>query len=256
MGRISRTCIGLALLTMAGCEPSKPSAPLAAQHVEQPSQADRSLNWSPESTDQFELEPEFRRLQIDDFASFPEKPSAFTGFPGGRLLCTGRPRGYVYTREEFSDFELRGEFRYSIEYVESVPEFPGNAGFLLWITGPHKVWPKSIEVQGKYTQFFTVKENGGAKAPVLHDDEKVRLAARKHPQEWQTFQIIGRQGAIEATLNGTLVCRSEPSDVDRGPIGLQSEGHSYELRRLRIRSLSEAAPTESATPPANAPKAE
>lgn len=107
---------------------------------------------------------------------------------------------------------------------------------MLHITEPHKQWPKSLEVQGRFEDLATIKENGGAAKVEIVDDRTARESARKPIGEWNAIEIISKSGTVTALLNGTKVCESQPSDVTSGMIGLQSEDFEVHFRRLRIRT--------------------
>jgi hypothetical protein len=143
----------------------------------------------------------------------------------------------LHSKEKFRDFTLRLEFRFAPSFDErSTKNFDPNSGVMIFITEPHKQWPKSLEVQGRISELATIKGNGGARTFELVDDPAAREAARKPAGEWNALELISKGGALTALLNGTKVCESQPSDVSEGSIGLQSEDYEVHFRRLRIRS--------------------
>lgn len=149
----------------------------------------------------------------------------------GVVRCTGKPNGYFYTKKSYSNYVLRFDFRY--------PENAGNSGYLIHITGDHKVWPKCIEVQGMYDQAGLIFAIGGAKGPDNRQEQARKdlvLDSRKPHQEWNSLEIISQDGKITAKLNGTTVGEGE-YDLTEGPIGFQSEGAPIEFRNMRIKVL-------------------
>ncbi|MBC7821459.1 MAG: DUF1080 domain-containing protein [Planctomycetaceae bacterium] len=236
----------LALLAV-GCSPESPApAPSPASGVA-PTAADARpaapSAWSAETLadGEFTLEEGFRKLSLEDFNPFFAKPpqaGQATWFSiHDAIVCTGKPRGYLYSNEKFADFTLRLELRFAPPAdAAAAKTFNPNTGVMIYITEPHKQWPKSLEVQGKFAELATIKENGGAAKFEIVDDGAARESARKPVGEWNALEIVSKAGALTALLNGTKVCESQPSDVSEGFIGLQSEDFEVHFRRLRIRA--------------------
>lgn len=145
------------------------------------------------------------------------------------IRCKGRPNGYFATKKSYKNYILRLDFRY--------PRNAGNSGYLLNITGEHKVWPKCIEVQGQYQGVCTIFPIGGAKGPRPKVDSAAREKARKPHTEWNSVEIVMNNGAITAKLNGVTIAQSQPYDLKEGPIGFQSEGAPIDFRKIRIKEL-------------------
>ena len=62
-----------------------------------------------------------------------------------------------------------------------------------------------------------------------------REAARLPVGQWNQIEIVAHNGAISATLNGMLICTSQPGELKSGKLGLQSEGFETHFRHLRVR---------------------
>ena len=260
MGRRLGKVLGLLIgMLSAGCspEPATPPAKTSASAVASKSDAadDHKIAttsaagevptpWSVETLGdgEFTLEEGFRPLSFNDFEMFFAKPPTAgqqtTWFAiHDAIVCRGKPKGYLYSQEKFQDFTLRLEFRFAppAEGADA-NEFNPNTGVLVYITKPHKQWPKSLEVQGKLSELATIKPNGGAAAVELVDDAAARESARKPVGEWNSLEIVSKGGALTAALNGTKVCESRPGDISEGAIGLQSEDSEVHFRRICIRA--------------------
>jgi hypothetical protein len=57
----------------------------------------------------------------------------------GVIRCEGNPPGYLRTEKNYANYLLHVEWRW--------PEKGGNSGVLVHMSGPDKVWPKSLECQ-------------------------------------------------------------------------------------------------------------
>ncbi len=182
----------------------------------------------------FTLETDFTPLTLADFEPFQGEPTTWTATDDG-FTSTGKPKGYLYSKTEYQNFTWRLEYRYPRPAQFDEAKFPGNTGFLVFITGEHKIWPICLEVQGKHVQIGVVKENGGAQAPELQDDDAVRQRVRKPVGEWQRLEIVAKDGALTVTLNDEVVCRSQPAFLSSGPIGIQAENQPFVVRRMRVR---------------------
>lgn len=235
-------------MSVLGCS-SEPSAPVPTTVAPNPAKSAPEaavtavpVPWSVETLGDgdFTLEEGFRALTLADFEPFFAKPpqTAQTTWlvVNDAIVCFGKPRGYLFSKEKFTDFTLRLELRFALSATEnSAKAFNPNTGVMLHINEPHKQWPKSLEVQGRFADLATIKENGGAAKVTIVDDVAARESARKPVGEWNALEVISKAGTITSLLNGTKICESQPSDVTSGLIGLQSEDFEVHFRRLRIR---------------------
>lgn len=230
---------GLSILTvvLAGCRgevpvPKTGSTPNVSTATEATS-AIASSNAPAEEP--FEIEFGFLPLSLDQFDAFDAQTETWTATADG-IVCTGKPRSYLYSKKPYQNFTWRLEYRFPRpDDLKDEAKFKGNTGFLVYITGEHKLWPMCLEVQGKHLQMAAVKENGGAQPVTVEDDDSARQKARKSVGQWNAIEIISKEGELQVTLNGTPVAKSQPDFLSEGSIGIQSEDHPFEIRRMRIR---------------------
>jgi hypothetical protein len=157
---------------------------------------------------------------------------------GDVIKCSGHPNGYFATKKSYRNFVLRFDFRYvRPANLEDDWKFQGNSGYLIYIRGEHKVWPKCIEVQGMYRAAGQIFAIGGAPAVRAKDYPEIRRQVLKPVGEWNSMEIISKDGALTAKINGKVVCESEPGELKEGPIGFQSEGAEIHFRNIRIKEL-------------------
>ena len=182
----------------------------------------------------FQLEEGFTLLSFSDFEAFGADDETWEPTAEG-MKCSGKPRGYLYSKQSHQNFTLRLDYRFAKpESLQDDSKFKGNTGFLVYVTGEHKLWPVCLEVQGKHVQMGAIKENGGAQPVTATDDDAARQKARRPVGQWNTIEIVSHNGALTVTLNGTPISKCEPDFLSEGLIGIQAEDHPFEVRRIRI----------------------
>jgi len=186
--------------------------------------------------DNFTPETGYRLLTLADFEHFPADAQTWSEI-GKTIVCSGQPKGYAYTRESFENFTLRCEFRFvpTGEPPDAAAADKFNTGFMIHIQEPHKVWPVSLEVQGRFDQIAWIKGNGGAAATDVTDDVVARTAARLPVGQWNALEIVSREGAMSSKLNGMFISTCKPSGLTSGLLGLQAEGFEVHFKHPRVR---------------------
>lgn len=175
----------------------------------------------------------FRPLRLRDFEQFSAKPNTWRE-ESDMIATTGTPKGYIYSKRSYQNFTWRAEFRFPPQEDASKAD-QSNTGFMLCIQEPHKTWPRSLEVQGKWIEMGQIKSNGGVPDVKRNDDQAAREAARKPVGEWNAIEITVKDGAVSSVLNGKAICTAESSELKDGRIGLQAELFPVEFRNVKIR---------------------
>ena len=162
----------------------------------------------------------------------------FTVQPDGVIASTGKPAGFIATVASYRNYRLHVEWRWSGK--------PGNAGVLLHISpGPmDRVWPLSLQVQTKHGSAGDLLPMAGASfAEPLSSAAPVAIKAKMAPDselppgEWNTADIVARDGAVEVRINGVIQNRASKVEPSSGRIGFQLEGAAFELRRVALMPL-------------------
>ncbi|MCS6861932.1 MAG: DUF1080 domain-containing protein [Abditibacteriales bacterium] len=157
----------------------------------------------------------------------------------GVLMCSGKPNGYWYTEKSYKNYILRFEWRYKRpEGLQNDADFRGNSGYLIHITGEHRLWPKCLEVQGMNRDAGIFLPLGGVKIN-HHRDDAAKRAAIRPVGEWNEMEILSLNGTIISRINGQVIAFGTDCDVRSGPIGFQSEGAEIHWRNVRIKELPE-----------------
>lgn len=153
----------------------------------------------------------------------------------GVINITGTPFGYMYTLEEFENYEISVEWRWPAE--------PANSGIFLNIKALSAPFPNCIEHQlqaGNAGQFLALGGSRieGIEAPEGGIGRKERMAdsAELEPGEWNKAEITVVDGKITTYVNGVLMneCKDE---VSGGHIALQSEGGPIQFRNVVLKKL-------------------
>ena len=144
----------------------------------------------------------------------------------GELVVSGRPAGYFYTDKSYKNYVLR----YDWKFIKD-----GNSGLLVHIQA-HKVWPKSLEIQG-------AQKSHGSIIPIgIKATQKVDGAAQKKAikvGEWNTTEVTVKDGKVDTVINGVPISTAtiQSADVREGPFGFQSEGTELHFKNIKLKVL-------------------
>ena len=147
----------------------------------------------------------------------------------GVLHNEGRPRGYIRTKDKFTNFVLRLQFRHLSK---------GNGGVLVRMHGEDKVWPKSIEAQGMINNVADIFNIGSFPMKTDPDRTRGRRTVKMHKSnerpmgEWNNYEIVMNGGELEIYVNRLLQNDATECAEIPGHICLQSEGAKMEFRNI------------------------
>lgn len=158
---------------------------------------------------------------------------------GEILATTGEGGGWLSTSRQYSDFELKLEFRVPHE---------GNSG--VFLRAPHEGLPhiEGMEVQvldddAEIHKHLKPYQYCGSLYGVVAASPRVSKPAG----EWQSLHIVCRGHVVQVTLNGTRVVEADLREhLDKaqdhpgitrtqGYVGLQNHGTRVEYRNVRIK---------------------
>ena len=154
---------------------------------------------------------------------------------GRVLVCTGKPKGYLRTQKEHTDYELAFEFRYPMDEN-------GNSGVLVHIDGKDKVWPDGIQVQLHRPTAGSIFPSGNRKARFT-----VGAKLDLNSKTWNKCKITVLKGTIEVSINGVDVGPMRYCNPAKGFFAFQSEGSEVHFRNMVL--TEEVVPTKPATAP-------
>lgn len=163
------------------------------------------------------------------------KPEAVWSISEGILICKGRPPGVMRTVRDYSNYELRVEWRWAPGAK------PGNSGVLIHASKPREifVWPKSIEVQLGHENagdFWMIGETVAVAdaQPQGRRWWKKGEGFEKLPGEWNSARIRCDRKKVMVWINGNLMNEGLQLSASRGAICLQSEGGEVHFRNIEL----------------------
>jgi hypothetical protein len=143
----------------------------------------------------------------------------------GVIVVSVSPNGYFYTDKSYKNYVLTFDWKFIKD---------GNSGLLVHIQGEHKVWPKSIEVQGQQSSHGHIFAIQGAKGAFKTDKEAQKQAIKKC--EWNTTEVTVKNGEVTSKINGKQVSTGK-GDLMECPFGFQSEGTELHFKNIKIKVL-------------------
>jgi 3-keto-disaccharide hydrolase len=156
----------------------------------------------------------------------------------GVIHCTGRPTGYLRTKQSYRDYTLTIVWR----FVKVTPK-ANNTGVLVHMQLPDKVWPVCVQVQGKHNRQGDLFLMEGAESKEHRGmDKNTPLpmrgqSAEKPVGEWNTCKVVCSGNDVKAYINGVFENETTECTVSSGFIGIQSEGGDIEIRSVVLEPL-------------------
>lgn len=154
------------------------------------------------------------------------------------LVCTGEPKGYLFTKELVTDFELTLEWKYPTDEN-------GNSGVLVYTQNEPRIWPTSIQVQLHQPKAGNIFPSGDATSDNTRDEDS-DLA--RPVNTWNECRIVGRNGRLAVEINGKKAGEISGARPCCGSVALQSEGSEVHFRRIRLKRFQRAS-SETVTDP-------
>ena len=170
----------------------------------------------------------FNGLDLNNWTLSSEKLKDTWSVDDGLMINKGKPRGYIRTKADFTNYILRVQFRH---------QGKGNGGVLLRMVGPDKVWPRSIEAQGQFGSAGDIWNID--KFPMKADSARTkgRHTVKLHetnekPGQWNQYEITMDKDYLKLKVNELIQNTATDCWETPGKICLQSEGSPMEFRNL------------------------
>ena len=159
----------------------------------------------------------------------------------GVLHVSGERFACLTTEKEYGDYRLVVEFRWGQKKWPPRENERRDSGILMHVTGPDKIWPKSIECQIQEHDCGDFYLVGGTSITVDGKVQRGRVIktkdAEKPTGEWNTIEVVCDGDAITNIVNGQVVNKGTGASVTRGKIVLQSEGAEVYYRKVELTPL-------------------
>jgi hypothetical protein len=150
------------------------------------------------------------------------------------IHITGNPFGYMRTKEQYSDYKLHLEWRWTVE--------ASNSGVFIHAQEPDAIWPACIECQLKAGNAGDFVCMAGADMNERTDKSKIMVSKKTESNEmpvgeWNTLELTCKGNTIEVYVNGTLQNKATGVTLSKGSICLQSEGKDVEFRNVFLTKI-------------------
>lgn len=157
------------------------------------------------------------------------------GVEDGTLICHGGAKGHLRTKAAYKDYLLKLKYR--------TPGGQGDSGVGLFLSGADKVEPVCLEVQLIYGRAGDLYQVGGLEAKGA-DGKAIAYRANRiaEPKEekdgWNELKLRVAGGAVEVTVNGTVVNRASDCPTGETMVTLRNEGSRVEFREIVLSPLN------------------
>lgn len=165
----------------------------------------------------------------------------------GTVHISGEKFGYMCTDREFDNFHLKLEFKFGKQKWAPRLDVVRDSGVLYFIPKDEedKIWPSGIECQiqeGDVGDFWMI---GGTTIVVdgkrTEPGDYIRAAKKKDAErssgEWNTVEVIVKDGHCVHIVNGVMVCEAGDASVKKGKLLIQSEGAEIFYRNIQWKKL-------------------
>lgn len=192
----------------------------------------------PPRVEESDFAPLVKGTDASQFQLVEIGPETITISDEGEVALSGSPNGYFATKDSYENYALRFDWKYDRPPdLASDAAFDGNSGVLLHMREPHKAWPACVEAQLMNKDAGHLFGIAGGKFNSKRSDAQRREAQQKAIKpvgEWNSQEIVCRNGTIRVSINGVLIDEGDGAEPAKGPIGWQSEGRPIRFRNLRI----------------------
>lgn len=183
------------------------------------------------------------KVFLDPNAKSTDKSEVFS-VKDGVIHCVGKPNGYLITDKEYENYVLKVQWKWG-EQVHTSNKVR-NSGVFVHVTGPDKIWPKSVEAQlmADHAGDFWLVGDFKLKVDPKRQDPKVarhyfriKDGVEKKLGEWNQYEIECKGDRVTLKINDELVNVGEDAELSKGKILLQSEGAEIYFRNVELKQL-------------------
>lgn len=181
----------------------------------------------------------------------------------GVVHVSGTGMGYFITKQDYSNYYLRAEFKWGEGTFGERQGQARDSGILYNVQGPNKVWPQSVEFQineactgdfwmtdgaaitGKDGKRVTGPEGGALKIDRFNKGPFRNVTGYRDPVnevekphgEWNVLELVNQNGHVWQYVNGKLANEGTDAFPAGGKILFQSEGAELYFRKMLLYPL-------------------
>ncbi|HWA33973.1 MAG TPA: DUF1080 domain-containing protein [Cyclobacteriaceae bacterium] len=184
---------------------------------------------------------------VDGYGKNSDPLKIFQVQPDGVLHISGEKFGYLCTEGEFENFHLKLEFKFGEKKWAPRLDQVRDSGVLYFIpmNDEDRIWPSGIECQiqeGDVGDFWmigktTIVIDGQRTQPGDYVRSKKKKDAERPHGEWNTVEVIVKDGHCTHIVNGVQVSEGSDPSVRKGKLLIQSEGAEIFYRNITLQSL-------------------
>jgi hypothetical protein len=169
----------------------------------------------------------------------------------GEMVIRGARAGFAYTTKKYRNYELSYEWKFERPAdLQNDADFKGDSGIFLHesrlvkdgsfgLTYKTMQWPRSVEVEGKYTEMGRLVPHEKVKGE-FKDYPDARRQAMRPVGQWNTSLITCNEGRITVTINGKLMAEGQLAAEEKtnpweGSVAFQAQGAEIHYRNIRIK---------------------
>ena len=165
----------------------------------------------------------------------------------GMLHVIGKEVGYVITKNSYTNYHLRVDFKWGEKKWPPRENAMRDAGICYHVplNETDKIWPRTIECQiqeGDTGDFWlicnsTIEVDGKPNLPGDYTLIAKKKDAEKPFGEWNTVEVISYNGRCIHMVNGEIVNYGANANLKTGRILLQSEYAEVYYKDIKIKQL-------------------
>jgi mono/diheme cytochrome c family protein len=164
-------------------------------------------------------------------------PGSVVWVEDGMIACACHVHGIWYTEQKYLNFTLRFDYKFKRpadwDATRDNDIYQGQSGYFMFVPDVTDRRPtaRGVGFDGRH---FDVLHAPFAENAI--EDHEARLRVNKPLGEWNSVEIVARDGMVKAFLNGALITTIPEHPVkEPGHIVVQIQGAPMYWRNLRIR---------------------
>lgn len=164
-------------------------------------------------------------------------PGSVVWVEDATMACSCHVHGYWYTEQRYLNFTLRFDYKFKRppdwDATRDNAIYQGQSGYMLFVPDMTVRRPleKAVVFDGRNFDVLHAPFAGNAV-----EDHEARLRVNKPLGEWNSVEIIAKNGVVKASLNGVLITTiPEHAAREPGHIAVQIQGAPMYWRNIRIR---------------------